>query len=494
MRAARVCFVLLLASTVVLVNWAVTASAYSPSSWPTGGQNFQRTGQSPVVGSHVNTLKWRFQTEGAIFFDPALRGNTIYVGSQDGRLYVVNPDGTERTRISLGGIVGTPTLLADGRVLVPADGCLHALTSTLTPDWVYCTAGQEMTSPLVAADGSIFVGSTDGTLYALNPDGTERWRFQTQGLIEATALGRDGTVYTGSRFPDGRIYAVAPSGSPKWSFQTGCNGLGSFCEVISLAVGPDDTVYAGADDGFVYALTPDGLLKWQFDTGATNSEPGLAVSSQGTVLAATASNGGTLFAILSSGSELWRFVLGSRIRPSPAIGSDGVVYVGAENARVYAINPDGTERWNFAAVMPFNHPAIAGDGTILIGSLDRHLYAIGELAFHVDIDIKPGSEPNSINLGTGGVTPVAILSGQNFDAASVDPATVTLASAPVSLKGQGLPQASLEDVNGDGLLDLVVQVSSEALELFENDTTAMVTGRTFSGMLISGTDSVRIVP
>ena len=111
----------------------------------------------------------------------------------------------------------------------------------------------------------------------------------------------------------------------------------------------------------------------------------------------------------------------------------------------------------------------------------------------VSIDIKPGSFPNSINLGSGGTVPVAILSTPTFDARTVDPMSVTLGSSPVRLKGKGTPLASFQDVNGDGLLDLVVQVETEALDLAEDDKLAVLTGRTFSGTIIRGTDSIRVV-
>lgn len=112
----------------------------------------------------------------------------------------------------------------------------------------------------------------------------------------------------------------------------------------------------------------------------------------------------------------------------------------------------------------------------------------------VDIDIKPGSFPNSINLGSGGTVPVAIFSTATFDATTVDPTTVTLASAPVKLKGQGTPMASFVDVNADGLLDLVVHVSTETLQLSEVDTEAVLEGQTFDGTTITGVDTVRVVP
>ncbi len=116
------------------------------------------------------------------------------------------------------------------------------------------------------------------------------------------------------------------------------------------------------------------------------------------------------------------------------------------------------------------------------------------LVISVSIDIKPGSFPNSINLGSGGTVPVAILSTGTFDATTVDPVTVTLASAPVKLKGKGTPMTSVEDVNGDGLGDLVVHVDTSALELTETDTEAVLEGKTIDGTMIRGTDSVRVVP
>jgi hypothetical protein len=110
------------------------------------------------------------------------------------------------------------------------------------------------------------------------------------------------------------------------------------------------------------------------------------------------------------------------------------------------------------------------------------------------IDIKPGTSPNSINLGSSGVVPVAILSSAGFDARTVNPTSVTLAGARVKVKGRGTPMAAFEDVNGDGLMDLVVHVSTEALELSAGDTRAFLEARTFGGTPVIGSDWLRIVP
>lgn len=112
----------------------------------------------------------------------------------------------------------------------------------------------------------------------------------------------------------------------------------------------------------------------------------------------------------------------------------------------------------------------------------------------VAIDIKPGSFPNSINLGSDGTVPVAILSTQYFDATQVDPSTIAFAGATVATNPKGKLMASFEDVNGDSLFDLVVHFNAEALALVPGDTEATLTGTTFDGVSIAGTDSVRFVP
>jgi len=112
----------------------------------------------------------------------------------------------------------------------------------------------------------------------------------------------------------------------------------------------------------------------------------------------------------------------------------------------------------------------------------------------VRIDIKPGSFPNTINLGSSGNVPVAIFSTATFDATELDPQTVSLAGASVRIRGRGAPAASAQDIDADGLLDLLVHVDTEALELSEQDTEAVLVGRTLGGTNVQGSDSVRIVP
>ena len=122
-----------------------------------------------------------------------------------------------------------------------------------------------------------------------------------------------------------------------------------------------------------------------------------------------------------------------------------------------------------------------------------YVFEPGDVGVPVEIDIKPNSIDNSINLGSNGVVPVAIFSSPVFDATQVDPVSVTLASAPVGLRGRATPMASVDDVNSDGIDDLLIHVETAALTLESAATGAVLKGMTLSGVAIIGTDTVRVV-
>lgn len=89
---------------------------------------------------------------------------------------------------------------------------------------------------------------------------------------------------------------------------------------------------------------------------------------------------------------------------------------------------------------------------------------------------------------------MAILTTETFDALTVDPLSVTLAGAPVKLKGRETPMAPAEDVNADGLPDLVVHIENEKLQLKERDQEAVLKGKTYRGIPVQGADSIQVVP
>lgn len=108
----------------------------------------------------------------------------------------------------------------------------------------------------------------------------------------------------------------------------------------------------------------------------------------------------------------------------------------------------------------------------------------------VDIDIKPGSSPNSIQPESRGVIPVAVLATPDFDPSEIDGSTVRFGpaeAAPV----HGTPH--FEDIDSDGDVDRVFHFSTQESGLTCADETADLTGATRGGTPILGTDSVRTV-
>lgn len=110
---------------------------------------------------------------------------------------------------------------------------------------------------------------------------------------------------------------------------------------------------------------------------------------------------------------------------------------------------------------------------------------------NVQIDVQPGSYPNYIPSNGLGTIPVAILSSPSFDATQVDLSTLALSGLPVSQVG-GTPQFQIQDVNGDGTNDLVVQFQNQSNALRLDTAKVELIGKMNDGTLIEGTDSVII--
>jgi hypothetical protein len=116
----------------------------------------------------------------------------------------------------------------------------------------------------------------------------------------------------------------------------------------------------------------------------------------------------------------------------------------------------------------------------------------GDSTRAIDIDVKPGTMPNSINRASRGLVTVAVLSSTEFDAASLDPASLTFGRSgdePSLARCNPLP----EDMNGDGLADVVCHFATQAAGFLSTDTEGVLKGRTVDGWQVRGSDSVRIV-
>jgi PKD repeat protein len=105
----------------------------------------------------------------------------------------------------------------------------------------------------------------------------------------------------------------------------------------------------------------------------------------------------------------------------------------------------------------------------------------------ITIDIKPGSGLTPINPSTRGVVPVAVLTTDDFDADTIDAATVVFAGASPLRWVQ-------TDVDRDGDTDMLFHFATPQLTLDEGSIAALLTGTTFDGVALEGTDSIKTVP
>jgi len=263
--------------------------------------------------------------------------------------------------------------------------------------WKFHTNGQVLSSPAVA-DNTIYIGSSDHNLYALDADsGTLKWRFATKGRVTSSPAIASGLVYFGSF--DGTFYAVdATDGKLKWKFQTAgerrftakhLHGSQPAAEsmpdpfdfFLSSPVVSNGIVYFGSGDGNIYALdAASGELKWKFQTDDV-------------VHASPAISGGVLFVgswdsyfytlDAATGKEKWRFKTGEDpethnqvgIQSSAAV-SNGTVYFGCRDSKFYALDAaTGKQRWAFwnKGSWVIASPAIK-DGKVYFATSDSGLF------------------------------------------------------------------------------------------------------------------------
>jgi outer membrane protein assembly factor BamB len=243
--------------------------------------------------------------------------------------------------------------------------------------WRYYARGSS--SPAIGSDGTIYFGS-DNYLYALNPDGTLKWRYRIyyENLVYSPSVGSDGTIYfTNYSRDSAALYALNPNGTLRWQYPV----RGFYYEVTDMslpAIGPDGTVYFGAhlrETGYTwfYAVSQNGTHRWTYQLPVDDDWAGTpAIAADGTVYFGTEEG---LYALYSNGTLRW-FYRSSYVRTSPAIGSDGTIYFGTDNY-LYALNPDGTLKWRYqTGSYVMSSPAIGSDGTIYFGSHDNYLYAL----------------------------------------------------------------------------------------------------------------------
>jgi PKD repeat protein len=209
------------------VKWSYSAGSSIQSSITiaTDGTIYFVGGSSAFYALNPNgTLKWIYTYGGTNqVSSPSIGADgTIYFGTYNRGLFALNPDGTLKWKYtSTGNIYGsTPAIATDGTIYIGSyNGNLYAFNPDGTVKWSYSTGSSVRGSAAIGADGTICFICGNDMIYALNPNGTMKWSYATgtaQYGASSPAIAPDGTLYIGSW--DGNLYVFRNAIAPVASF------------------------------------------------------------------------------------------------------------------------------------------------------------------------------------------------------------------------------------------------------------------------------------
>jgi outer membrane protein assembly factor BamB len=306
-----------------------------------------------AAGTELWTTKWRFRVGPRDMASPALgRDGTIYVSGTNGML-ALDPDG--RLRWSYECDPADPSVTGDGSVcFVSEDKYVNLLYADGTVAWRFpCDAYSSYGCPAIDTDGTVYVpGFYDSNLYAINADGTLKWRYSAgRSNFEEPVIALDGTVYSTSWRMES-LYAFYPDSQVKWTFPNSLN--------CAPSIGDDGTIYLSG----LLAVNQDGTLKWQSSGSGPNSS---IIGPDGEIYLAAVD--AFLYTIGPEGDVKRKVNILGATGSTPAIAADGTVFVGCD-AGLVAVGLDGVVHI-LASGRVASSPVIALDGTIYAVIGDR---------------------------------------------------------------------------------------------------------------------------
>lgn len=273
------------------------------------------------------SLKWRYSAGHKIYPSALVVGSSVIFGTHNEELVSLSLQGQPRWKLPLQDVVdASATLGPDGRVYVVADGA-YAVDLLGRLQWHKPTAEHVRSAPVIHPQRVVIIGTTEGSLIALRPDGDIAWEVALGGAIEgAASVDDEGLIYAGTG--RGEVIQVDPSGRVVWRFQTGD-------EVRATpAIGRDGTIVVGSYDGHVYAISSTGALRWKVATGA-RVRASARIDADGRIYVGSQDN--FLYCIDPNGTVLWRYNVGQDVDSTVEIGSDGTLYFGSDDGGVHAL-------------------------------------------------------------------------------------------------------------------------------------------------------------
>jgi hypothetical protein len=303
------------------------------------------SGLNACVG-HNGLLYFSFQSTSLI---DGIRYSSIRVLNRNGS--EINGNNWLNSEVALLAISNNGTiLLSENHSGIRGNSKLMAYSYDLSIKWEFLTLHSKLSKPALGPDGTIYISGTNNTLYSIDPNGFEKWKYFFDGsMVNAASypvISNTGIIYIMVNNADKcALYSINTDGSTNWSR----NILPRNENVtISAAIGTDGTIYA-IPSGFnpiFYAFDSNGDIKWTLTlNGFCTTSP--VVDSKGTIYVQCRT---FLYAINPNGTVTWRNdYFEDRIIDCPAIGNDGCIYMNKVDnlldTYLYVLNPDSTLKW-----------------------------------------------------------------------------------------------------------------------------------------------------
>ena len=309
-----------------------------------------------------------------------------------------------------GAVVSCPAIGDDGTIYFgSADTNVYAVDgATGRSRWTFPTGGAIKSSAAIGADGTVYIGSSDHKFYALDGGtGVKKWEFVTGGALTSPSIGTKGTVYVASG--DHQIYGLdGVTGGNLWRLDIGTSPY-TASPPDALAVGVDNTVYYVQDQSMVALNGDTGALLWQKTHSDLYYRTVLpAIDEFGRVCMATAPAPALEFLDGRTGQVAWSSDYWGAVYGMPILGREGMIYMSQSgrsfdnNCSLTAYNTRTRKSGWILPGVQLATPVLGADGT-LYGSIGPTVLALDSATGRTNWQFQAaGWLKNSLTLGRDG--------------------------------------------------------------------------------------------
>jgi len=329
---------------------------------------------------------------------------SICVGGSNGTLYVVNKNGTLRWSKGFGSSINYEVATnTDGTIFLAHGNKLYCISMDGEIIWTYTATDNFNSPPVIGIDGSLYLSAAvPRTLYAINPDGTLKWKkqfpwaagndYDDPALLGIPAVDLNGLIFVGDS--RGYLRGIAPeTGTLKYEY----GGMDRASMTYQPITTTNGYVFIGCSNTLIYKF-PGGITF--LPQGAVMSTP--AIGADGKLYFGVAYQVNYhqyyFYAVSSSNmGEVWKCYIGHQMLSSPAIGKDGIAYVGTQDGYIYAIYIENTEYQKNSPYPKYRHdnynsgnsmyntyikcqPAVYNYGNVNLGAKSYKTFALTNIS------------------------------------------------------------------------------------------------------------------